>query len=80
MKTLNKQKTYEIFQSTQIDNALIEEVIQTRKYYRILANTKFLNIKENESIIYRLYEEADWPFYKIGMLCNVSDSTAKNIV
>lgn len=77
MKTLNKQKTYEILQSTQIDNKLIEEIIQAKKYYRILTNADFLNIKENESIIYKLYEEANWPFYKIGMLCNVSDNTAK---
>ena len=78
MLKINKELSYELLKSFDLSKEFIEEVINANKYKRI-ENQKYLDIncENNQDIIKKLYEDCYWPFYKIGMLCYVSDTTAK---
>lgn len=77
MLKINKEKTYDILKNKDLDISFIETIINSNRYQRI--EGKYLSIidLDNRESIKALYEIANWPFYKIGMLCGVSDSTAK---
>ena len=61
--------------SSKVDKNFLETVLSNPKYSRISAQ-KYLNI-HNKELMLSLYNECLLPFYKIGMLCGVSDVTAK---
>ena len=78
MLKINKELSYELLKPYNLSKEFIDEVINANRYRRI-ENQKYLNIKceSNREIIKRLYQDCHWTFYKIGMLCYVSDKTAK---
>ena len=78
MLKINKEKSYEILKDKDLDINFIETIMNSNKYQRIPSN-KYLSIIDMDNVesIKALYEIANWPFYKIGMLCGVSDKTAK---
>ena len=70
----NINQLVNILQNLGLNEQFISEVLESKKYHRILSD-KYID--PQNSIIKNLYEEYHLPFYKIGMLCGVSDSTAK---
>lgn len=76
LKIINREKLIELLLNYGLDINFINAVLDSKKYNRISGIDKYLSI--NDNVIKTLYEIYNVPFYKIGMLCGVSDTTAKN--
>lgn len=74
LQTQNINQLINILQNLDLNENFISEVLESKKYHRIMTD-KYID--PQNSIIKNLYEEYHLPFYKIGMFCGVSDATAK---
>lgn len=74
MIKINRDLTNQLL-SSKVDKDFLETVLDSHKYSRVSA-PKYLDIHDKELML-SLYNKCLLPFYKIGMLCGVSDGTAK---
>ena len=74
LKIVNKEELIQLLVNQSLEKEFINKVLDSKKYQRI-NSLQYLSI--NSNIIKVLYEQYNVPFYKIGMLCGVSDATAK---
>lgn len=75
MIKINITKTKQLLQD-KVEWSSVLKIINSKKYCRI-HDIKHLDIHKDINTVIKLYEECDWPFYKIAMLCGVSDVTVK---
>ncbi len=61
-----------------LDPTFIDEVLNSKKYHKIITN-HYIDYKDpnNAELLRQLYEEAKVPNYKIAMLCNTSEATCR---
>lgn len=74
LKIKDKNELIQLLINLGLDSEFIDKVLESKRYKRI--NT-LKYISTNDIILKLLYEKYNLPFYKIGMLCGVSDSTIK---